>query len=68
MSTKNADTIEDLKETSEFFFREAQTMKNKAAGIKTSNADHQKAITDLNDNVNKMDRQYKLEPLFVWGT
>ncbi|XP_051980432.1 uncharacterized protein si:ch211-196c10.15 [Xyrauchen texanus] len=64
---KNADTIETLKESSEFLFKEVQDMKTEIKTVKIASDDHQKRITGLEDRVNEMERYHRRWNLRLYG-
>jgi len=64
---KNADTIEALKESSEFLFNEVQDMKTEIKTVKNASDDHQKRITGLEDRLNEMERYHRRWNLRLYG-
>ncbi|KAL0146668.1 hypothetical protein M9458_058008 [Cirrhinus mrigala] len=64
---KNADTIEALKESSEFLFNEVQDMKKEITAVKKKSDDQQKIITDVEDRLNEMERYHRRWNLRLYG-
>lgn len=64
---KNADTIEALKESSEFLSNEVQEMKTEITTVKNASDDHQKRITGLEDRLNEMERYHRRWNLRLYG-
>lgn len=64
---KNTDTIEALKETSEFLYKEVQDVKMVVATVKQASDVHQKRITAAEDKINDMERYHRRWNLRLYG-
>lgn len=67
MIRKNTNTIETLKESSEFLLKEVKEVKADITTVKQASNDHQKRITATEDKINNMEPCHRSWNLRLYG-
>lgn len=64
---KNADSIDSLKDSTEFLAREIQTVKADVTLVKQTNEKHEGKLTKLDEKVNELERYHRRWNLRLYG-